>query len=176
MQDSNTSNNGTAYLPKVSMNYWINLNLRLINTATYNYILLNGWQGDNWYELAPHLKILLDSCFTCDVTNITFHMTSSHIGVDFAELRVYQLDQAKPWGIWLAHYSQPAPSTFSLYYLNLTIADFLIFNNLEQVIFSFSNSMAINQFTPLRCDSFGTSMQGSGFCDSNCLTNGCDVC
>jgi len=45
---------GYQNLPLLNQN-WVNLNLRVMYG---NYSLLNGWQGNNWYELNPSLRVL----------------------------------------------------------------------------------------------------------------------
>jgi len=53
---SNTSLSGVTYLPAVMTAYWINFNIRVYYGQ---YILFNGWQGNNWTEIGPDMKILL---------------------------------------------------------------------------------------------------------------------
>jgi hypothetical protein len=45
---------GFELLPTQSNSTWINVNLRVLYNS---YILLNAWQGNNWYELDPSIMV-----------------------------------------------------------------------------------------------------------------------
>ena len=62
---------------------------------------MNGWQGNNWYELNPSFKVLQSTCpvYTDDTFNVL--ATPPSIGVYWSGLRIYQIDFANPWGVFL---------------------------------------------------------------------------
>ena len=49
------NNTGYKNLKELSATTWCNVNLRVLYG---NYTLLNVWQGNNWYELDPTMKVL----------------------------------------------------------------------------------------------------------------------
>ncbi len=77
-------------LPTISTSIWVNVNLRV---SYANYILLNAWQGNNWYDINPSLKIAITDGAVPSYTNNTLviEKTSSTFGVSIAEIRVFTL-------------------------------------------------------------------------------------
>ena len=54
--DLDDYNTGNSTLPSSTPGLWVNLNLRVLFG---NYTLLNGWQGNDWFNIAPSFKILI---------------------------------------------------------------------------------------------------------------------
>src|SRR3569833_2807727 len=93
-------NTDSDSFPEVSLTKWVNMNIRMGSNTKSNYTLVNGWQGDNWYEIDPSLKVLLPYCTNYNDTSITMKSTAASIGVYWTEMRVYLLDENKAWGVY----------------------------------------------------------------------------
>ena len=83
-------NSGSKSIPVVSNSIWINVNLRV---SYGNYILMNAWQGNNWYDISPGLKILFVDATTPGYLNNTLLIepTLASVGLSIADIRVFSL-------------------------------------------------------------------------------------
>lgn len=79
----------------MSNSYWVNMNLR-VNYG--NYIMLNGWQGNNWFNIAPSISIELISNLTANYsvplyndTTLTIEMSGTQQGAHIADIRIFIL-------------------------------------------------------------------------------------
>jgi hypothetical protein len=65
-----------------------------------NYILLNGWQGNLWYELSPTFKILFNATDipAYNDTSLLLMNTTANLGLYIADIRVFYLSSSDSWG------------------------------------------------------------------------------
>ena len=91
---------GFSRLKSTSNTIWCNVNLRVLY-GNGNYTQLNVWQGNNWYELSPTMKVVythnttenaaaLSSCegdSSMTIMKTTQNVIGSHVG-DFRILKM----------------------------------------------------------------------------------------
>jgi hypothetical protein len=76
---------------------------------------MTGWQGNTWYEINPTFQLLQTYAPIYSDSSLVMIATAPNIGVYWAGLRVYALDPANPWGLYMSLYDTASPSaSFSM--------------------------------------------------------------
>ena len=84
-----------ALLPIYDSNLWVNMNLRV---AYDDYLLMNGWQGDDWYKVMPTFKVLFDISTNYSDISLYIMQTQSNLGCFIAEIKIFNLTETFSWG------------------------------------------------------------------------------
>lgn len=163
-------------LPSQSKEIWNNVNLRVHYN---NYVLVNAWQGNIWYELDPSLKLFAsqtDSSSYSSSSMMTIKKTVSTLGCYVADFRVMKLSLTDSFGQFLRHYEVPFNAKWSN-----TLSYFFI----REGIFSLQppslaqmptvTDYGLAKLDVLRCNT-SMAMQADGTCSMNCLTSKCLYC
>jgi hypothetical protein len=175
---------GYSKLKSLSQTTWCNMNLRVLY-GNGNYTQLNVWQGNNWYELSPTMKVVythnttdnsaaLSSC-EGDSSMFIMKTTQNVLGAYVGDLRVFKINVQDSYGQFLRHYENPFnarwPNTISYMFIRE-----LYFNVLPSMAASHTVSLgAVKRMDVLRCNQ-SMAMQADGTCSMNCLTSKCLFC
>ena len=92
------------------------MNLRVLY-GNENYTQLNVWQGNNWYELNPTMKVVythnttdnLASLSSCegDSSMSIMKTTQNVLGAYVGEFRIFKINVIDSYGQFLRHYENP---------------------------------------------------------------------